>query len=267
MSEQHISPLAQQSAPPVSNTPQNALEIRDQIAAIQNLDELTEHRQIVTFMRRSSPLNTSQRRALEDYQHFILDSNAEALKSGDLRQAFAHPERPLTVEIGFGMGRSLVEMAKANPERNYIGIEVHVPGIAQCVYEAGLAEIDNLRVIDGDAIKILTAMPDNSINCIQLYFPDPWQKKRHYKRRFVVPKRMALVEEKLEVGGTFHSATDWEHYAAWMLEVLSSRDRLKNLAGEGHAFPRPDWRPMTKFERRGLEEGHVINDFIFEKVK
>ena len=229
---------------------------------ITELDNLPEHREIVTFMRRSAPLNTSQRTALEDYRDLILEYPV-----GDLRQHFEQPERPLTVEIGFGMGRSLVLMAKANPERNFVGIEVHVPGIAQCVYEAGMAGLKNLRVLDADAIQVLREMPDNSINCVQLYFPDPWQKKRHYKRRFVVPKRMALVEEKLEIGGTFHSATDWEHYAAWMLEVLSSRDRLKNLAGEGHAFPRPDWRPMTKFERRGLEEGHVINDFIFEKVK
>ncbi|KAB0592224.1 tRNA (guanosine(46)-N7)-methyltransferase TrmB, partial [Castellaniella defragrans] len=109
---------------------------------ITELDNLPEHREIVTFMRRSAPLNTSQRQALENYQHLILQYPV-----GDLRQVFTHPERPLTVEIGFGMGRSLVLMAKENPQRNYIGIEVHVPGIAQCVYEAGMAELENLRVL------------------------------------------------------------------------------------------------------------------------
>ena len=166
---------------------------------ITELDNLPEHREIVTFMRRSAPLNTSQRTALEDYRDLILEYPV-----GDLRQHFEQPERPLTVEIGFGMGRSLVLMAKANPERNFVGIEVHVPGIAQCVYEAGMAGLKNLRVLDADAIQVLREMPDNSINCVQLYFPDPWQKKRHFKRRFVIHERMQLVEQKLELGGTFH---------------------------------------------------------------
>lgn len=229
---------------------------------IVELDNLHEHREIVTFMRRSSPLNTSQRTALEQHRDFILEYPV-----GDLRQYFAHPERPLTVEIGFGMGRSLVLMAQANPERNYVGIEVHIPGIAQCVYEAGEVGLDNLKVLDADAIQVLREMPDASINCVQLYFPDPWQKKRHFKRRFVVDERMALVEQKLELGGTFHAATDWEPYAKWMLDVLDQRENLENLAGKGNSYPRPEWRPLTKFERRGLESGHKINDFIFKKIK
>lgn len=227
----------------------------------QDLDALAEHREIVTFMRRSSPLNTSQRTALEQHQDLILQYPV-----GDLRQVFPHPERPLTVEIGFGMGRSLVQMAKSNPERNYVGIEVHIPGIAQCVYEAGLENLENLRVLDADAIQVLREMPDDSIDCIQLYFPDPWQKKRHFKRRFVSHDRMPLVEQKLRLGGTFHAATDWEPYAEWMIEVLEERPRLNNLAGKGNSYPRPEWRPLTKFERRGLESGHKINDFIFEKI-
>ncbi|MHA3115150.1 tRNA (guanosine(46)-N7)-methyltransferase TrmB [Acinetobacter sp. ANC 4635] len=228
---------------------------------IVELDNLHEHREIVTFMRRSSPLNTSQRTALEQHRDFILEYPV-----GDLRQHFSHPERPLTVEIGFGMGRSLVLMAQANPERNYVGIEVHIPGIAQCVYEAGEVGLDNLKVLDADAIQVLREMPDASINCVQLYFPDPWQKKRHFKRRFVVDERMALVEQKLELGGTFHAATDWEPYAEWMLDVLDNRENLENLAGKGNSYPRPEWRPLTKFERRGLESGHKINDFIFKKI-
>ena len=122
---------------------------------VVELDNLSEHREIVTFMRRSMPLNTSQRTALEQYGHLILEYPV-----GDLRQHFEHPERPLTVEIGFGMGRSLVLMAKANPERNFVGIEVHVPGIAQCIYEAGMAGVTNLRVLDADAIQVLREMPD-----------------------------------------------------------------------------------------------------------
>ncbi len=229
--------------------------------SVTELDNLPEHREIVTFMRRATPLNTSQRTALEQYKHLILQYPV-----ADLRQHFPQPERPLTVEIGFGMGRSLVLMAKAHPERNYVGIEVHVPGIAQCVFEAGMAQLNNLRVLDADAIQVLREMPDNSIDCLQLYFPDPWQKKRHFKRRFVAHERMELVEQKLSLDGTFHAATDWEPYAEWMLDVLDNRPRLENMAGKGNPYPRPDWRPLTKFERRGLEAGHQINDFLFKKI-
>lgn len=236
-------------------------EVAPQLESEQ-LINANAHKKIVTFMRRSAPLNTSQRTALEQYVDLIVPNDF-----GDLRQAFIEPARPFTLEIGFGMGRSLVKMAKAAPERNFVGIEVHIPGIAQCVYEAGMAGLTNLKVMDGDAIEVLKLMPDDSIDCVQLYFPDPWQKKRHFKRRFVVAERMALVEQKLRIGGTFHAATDWKPYAEWMLDVLDSRERLKNLAGSGNAFPRPEWRPMTKFEKRGIESGHEINDFIFEKIK
>lgn len=225
------------------------------------LEQLSEQREIVTFMRRSAPLNTSQRTAIEQHGHYILQYPV-----GDLRQHFSHPERPLTVEIGFGMGRSLVLMAKAQPERNFVGIEVHIPGIAQCVFEAGMSELENLRVLDADAIQVLKEMPDHSIDCVQLYFPDPWQKKRHFKRRFVIHERMQLVEQKLKLGGTFHAATDWVPYAEWMLDILDNRPLLENMAGKGNSYPRPDWRPQTKFERRGIEAGHVINDFIFKKI-
>lgn len=231
------------------------------MTAQTELTQPTEHREIVTFMRRSAPLNTSQRTALEQYQHLILHYPV-----GDLRQYFAEPNHPLTVEIGFGMGQSLVEMAKNNPERNYVGIEVHIPGIAQCLHEAGLLGLTNLRVLDADAIQVLKEMPDESIDTLQLYFPDPWQKKRHFKRRFVVPERMALVEQKLKIGGKFHTATDWQPYAEWMIDVLEQRPRLKNLAGKGNTYPRPEWRPLTKFEQRGIEAGHPIADFIFEKM-
>ena len=226
---------------------------------ITELDNLPEHREIVTFMRRSSPLNTSQRTALEQYRNLILEYPV-----GDLRQHFEYPERPLTVEIGFGMGRSLVLMAKANPERNFIGIEVHVHGIAQCVYEAGMAGLKIcvywMPMLFRYCVKCQITV-STAFSCISQIPAE----KRHFKRRFVAHERMELVEQKLELGGTFHSATDWEPYAEWMLEVLDNRPRLENLAGKGHSYPRPDWRPQTKFERRGIEAGHKINDFIFKR--
>lgn len=220
-----------------------------------------EHRPVLTFMRRSSPLNTSQSQALKDYQQLIVAAPIQ-----DARALFEHPEHPLTVEIGFGMGRSLVLMAQAAAERNFLGIEVHLPGIAQCVYEAGTAGLTNLRVMDADALQVLRGLPDGSIDRLQLYFPDPWQKKKHFKRRFVSHERMPLVEQKLAKGGWFHAATDWQPYAEWMLEVLENRPALKNVYGKGNAAPRPDWRPETKFERRGHEAGHGVWDFIFEKI-
>lgn len=223
-----------------------------------------QQREIHTFMRRSAPLNTSQRQALEQHPEMLVLTLAE---QPDLRQYFADPNRPLTLEVGFGMGSSLVKMAQANPERNFFGIEVHIPGIAQCIYEAGQLGLQNLRVADADAIQVLKNMPNESIDTFQLYFPDPWQKKRHFKRRFVVAERMALVEEKLKIGGIFHTATDWQPYAKWMLDVLEQRPRLHNQAGKGQAYPRPDWRPLTKFEQRGIDAGHQISDFIYQKVQ
>lgn len=234
------------------------------IQLAEQQDEATEpreHRQILTFMRRSSPLNTSQKQALEDYQHLVVEAPV-----ADARLLFEHPEHPLTVEIGFGMGRSLVLMAQAAPERNFLGIEVHIPGIAQCVYEAGMAKVSNLRVMDADALEVLSGLPDESIDRLQLFFPDPWQKKKHFKRRFVSHDRMPLVEQKLARGGWFHAATDWQPYAEWMLDILENRPPLKNVYGQGNAAPRPDWRPETKFERRGHEAGHGVWDFIFEKI-
>ena len=172
--------------------------------------------------------NSDHKRTIKSYvlrQGHLSDSQAGAIaqlmpKWGipfseeiiDLNTLFGRAT-PKILEIGFGMGRSLVLMAQANPERNFVGIEVHIPGIAQCVYEAGTAGLSNLRVLDADAIQVLREMPDNSIDTVQLYFPDPWQKKRHFKRRFVSHDRMPLVEQKLEMGGTFHAATDWEPYA------------------------------------------------------
>jgi len=218
-------------------------------------------REIQTFMRRSSPLNTSQKQGLEDYAHLIV-----AAPIADARQLFAHPDHPLTIEIGFGMGSSLVKMAQDAPERNFLGIEVHVPGIAQCAFDAGQAGLTNLRLMDADAIEVLNGLPDGSIDRLQLFFPDPWQKKRHFKRRFVVPERMTLVENKLAVGGWFHSATDWQPYAEWMIEVLDTMPRLSNVYGKAEYAPRPEWRPETKFERRGVTAGHGVWDVIYQRI-
>lgn len=218
-------------------------------------------RPILTFMRRSSPLNTSQERGLAEYGHLIVEAPIS-----DARTLFDHPERPLTIEIGFGMGSTLVQMAVDAPERNFLGIEVHIPGIAQCAFETGQAGVSNLKIMNGDALEILAGIPDGSVDRVQLYFPDPWQKKRHHKRRFVSLERMALIVQKLSLGGWFHAATDWQPYAEWMVEVLEVVPGLENINGKATYAPRPDWRPKSKFERRGEAAGHGVWDLIYKRV-
>ncbi len=234
-----------------------------------------KYRRIVdTFMKRRMHMSKNAEMALTDpkFAHYIVNNgvgNGNLDGIDNLRALFVDTangcDAPLTLEIGFGLGDSLIEMAIADPTRNFVGIEVHEPGIGKCVHMAGTQNLSNIKVIDGDAMTLLKQLPENHIDCIQLYFPDPWQKRRHYKRRFVSADRMAIVIRSLKSGGRFHAATDWEHYAFWMLEVLDYLTGLSNQAGRGCFTPRPDFRPMTKFERRGLERNHGVWDLIYIK--
>ena len=234
-----------------------------------------KHIRIVnTFMKRRTHMNKNAELALtapEFSEYLVNNSFGDGDLSGidDLRVLFADSpngsEAPLTLEIGFGLGVSFIEMAAAEPSRNFVGVEVHEPGIGKCAYMAGTQELSNVKIINGDAIQLLKQLPENHIDRIQLYFPDPWQKKRHYKRRFVSPERMTILTRSLKQGGWFHAATDWEHYAFWMVEVLDGFSGLTNKAGAGNFTDRPDFRPMTKFERRGLDRGHGVWDLIYTK--
>ncbi|NNM52593.1 MAG: tRNA (guanosine(46)-N7)-methyltransferase TrmB [Pseudomonadales bacterium] len=220
-------------------------------------------RRIQTFVRRSSPLTSSQRQGLDLYAGRFRTLPGTRLDSPTL----FNNHNPLTVEIGFGMGQSLVAMARAAPERNFLGIEVHEPGLAQIFFDAGERQLDNLKILEGDALDLLsTYAPQNSIDRLQLYFPDPWPKKRHHKRRLVSTENAALIHSKLCVGGVFHMATDWEPYAQWMLDVMSTAAGYRNMAGEGQFHSRPDYRPLTKFEQRGLRDGHGIWDLLFART-
>lgn len=228
-----------------------------------------EHlRFIHTFMRRRTHIGKKAQAGLtEAYaQFFVADAGKNNSHIQNLRSLFANPENPLTFEIGFGMGSSLVTMAKANPHRNFVGIEVHQAGLGNCAYLAGEAGLTNLKLLEGDAIALMQQLPSNHIDTIQLYFPDPWQKKRHYKRRFVSPERMAIVHRVMMQGGVFHVATDWEHYAFWILEIMDNLPEFRNMAGQGKFLPRPDFRPITKFEQRGIDEGRNIWDLMYEKI-
>ena len=171
---------------------------------------------------------------------------------------------PTVLEIGFGMGRTSAEIAEMQPQNNYLGVEVHTPGVGSLLKEIQARGLTNLRIIQHDAVEVLTHMlADGVLAGIHIYFPDPWPKKRHHKRRLIQPELVALLTQKLASGGYLHCATDWEEYAHQMLEVLGAEPRLKNTAA-GFA-PRPQWRPITKFEQRGLNLGHGVWDLLFEK--
>jgi tRNA (guanine-N7-)-methyltransferase len=169
---------------------------------------------------------------------------------------------PKILEIGCGMGETTATIAAAHPENDYLGIEVHTPGVGSLFKEIATRALTNLRVIQHDAVEVLSAMiPPASLAGIHIYFPDPWPKKRHHKRRLIQPPFAHELVLRLAPGGYLHCATDWEEYAGQMLEVLRAEPLLTNTATD--FAPRPDWRPRTKFETRGLRLGHGVWDVVF----
>lgn len=219
---------------------------------------------VKTFQRRSSTFSASQKNGMETFSSRYQLTLADGIF--DHQRVFGR-QAPLTLEIGFGMGQTLIAMAEAAPERDFIGIEIHLPGIAQICFDAGSRDLANLRYYSEDAVAVLKqCFTDASIDTLQLFFPDPWQKARHHKRRFVRPDLIALVREKLRLGGRFHMATDWQPYAEWMLEHMEVAPGFSNAHQPGEYHPRPDWRPFTKFERRGQLQGHGVWDLIYQRL-
>ncbi len=175
---------------------------------------------------------------------------------------------PLIVEIGFGMGEATAAIAKLLADKNFIGIEVHTPGVGALLKLLGENDIHNLRIVQHDAVEVLTQMiADDSLAGLHIFFPDPWPKKRHHKRRLIQPAFVKLLVQKLAVGGYIHLATDWSDYAQQMLEVLGNEPMLRNstAGGEGYAL-RPDYRGSSSFERKGLAKGHGVWDLVFTKA-
>lgn len=173
---------------------------------------------------------------------------------------------PRIVEIGFGMGDTLAALAQAHPQHDYLGIEVHRPGVGRLLNLLEAQRLDNVRIVCADAVQVLERnIPDAALDALLLYFPDPWPKRRHAKRRLVQPEFAALVARKLKPGGQWCLATDWEDYARQMLEVLSAAPDFSNLAGPGCYTPRPAQRPRTKFEARGERRGHQVWDLLFRR--
>ncbi|WP_208443223.1 tRNA (guanosine(46)-N7)-methyltransferase TrmB [Pantoea agglomerans] len=222
-------------------------------------------RRIRSFVRRQGRLTKGQQQALDTLWPVMgVEYQPEPV---DLPALFGR-EAPVTLEIGFGMGASLVTMAQNTPQQNFLGIEVHAPGVGACLAAAKDADVQNLRVMCHDAVEVLEKMiPDNSLRMVQLFFPDPWHKARHNKRRIVQVPFAELVMRKLKLGGVFHMATDWEAYAEHMLEVMNSIDGYRNQSEQQNYVPRPETRPLTKFEQRGQRLGHGVWDLMFERVK
>ncbi|WP_337011804.1 tRNA (guanosine(46)-N7)-methyltransferase TrmB [Pantoea sp. AS142] len=222
-------------------------------------------RRIRSFVRRQGRLTKGQQQALDTLWPVMgVEYQPEPI---DLPALFGR-EAPVTLEIGFGMGASLVTMAQNTPHQNFLGIEVHAPGVGACLAAAKDADVQNLRVMCHDAVEVLEKMiPDNSLRMVQLFFPDPWHKARHNKRRIVQVPFAELVMRKLKLGGVFHMATDWEAYAEHMLEVMNSIDGYCNQSEQQNYVPRPETRPLTKFEQRGQRLGHGVWDLMFERVK
>ena len=222
----------------------------------------TPKRSIRSYVRRTGRLTPSQEKALAELWPDVGVEFAE--RALDFDALFAR-RAPVVLEIGFGNGESLVEQAAAHPELNFLGIEVHDPGVGHCLLKARDANVENLRLIAHDAIEVLEHhIPSGSLSRVNLYFPDPWPKKRHHKRRIVQPRFLTLVADRLVDGGTLHIATDWAGYAEHIDEVLAASDRFVCGERREHDGDNPLDRPQTKFERRGLKKGHRIQDWRFD---
>lgn len=221
-------------------------------------------RKVRSFVLREGRLTKGQAQAMEQQWPIMgLSYTPEPISLVDV---FGR-DADTVLEIGFGMGASLVEMAKAAPHKNFIGIEVHKPGVGACLADAAIAEVSNLRVYHHDAIEVLEhSIKEGSLAGVQLFFPDPWHKKRHHKRRIVQPEFAELIRRKLKIGGVFHLATDWENYSEHMLEVMNAAPGYKNQSATGTCVERPDHRPLTKFEARGHRLGHGVWDLMFERI-
>jgi len=220
-------------------------------------------RKVKSYIKREGRITKGQAQALENHW----DDMGLNHKDGLINPAslFGN-DNPVVLEIGFGMGKSLVEMAKNAPEKNFIGVEVHRPGVGACVALAVAEDVKNLKVYEHDAIEVLAdCIAEQSLTTVQLFFPDPWHKKKHHKRRIVKPEFVEAIRQKLVVGGVFHMATDWENYAECMLEDMQSAPGYENLSDTNDYVPRPDSRPLTKFENRGQRLGHGVWDIQFKR--
>lgn len=229
------------------------MEIRPQYRAKKNR----------SFVIRSGRMTDGQRASYEqNWSRYGLDLDDGLL---DLENIFGKSQN-LVIEIGFGMGDSLHDMCISQTEHNFIGIEVHPPGVGRIMNRAAESDLKNLKVYLADAKDVLAdCVANESVSRIQIYFPDPWHKRKHHKRRLIESEFIAHLTPKLAPNGLIHMATDWQDYAVQMLSVMEAEDSYVNQAGKGLYSERPEWRPETKFERRGHRLGHGVWDLIYKK--
>jgi tRNA (guanine-N7-)-methyltransferase len=223
---------------------------------------LQERRSIRSYVLRQGRISNAQRRAHAELlpKYGVAFSHAEL----DLERVFGRAA-PRILEIGFGMGETTAAIAQERPENDYLGVEVHTPGVGSLLARIAELQLGNVRIIQHDAVEVLEHMIGrNTLDGVHIFFPDPWPKKRHHKRRLIQPPLVTLLASKMKPGARLHACTDWEDYAKQMLEVLSAEPALSNTAS-GYA-ERPDARPQTKFERRGLGLGHGVWDLVFRKI-
>jgi tRNA (guanine-N7-)-methyltransferase len=226
----------------------------------QMLYDPTERR-IRSFVTRAGRLSTAQAKAIETLGPQFCIPYVKA--PFDCDRAFGR-SAPTILEIGFGMGDTTAKIAAGMPDKNFLGVEVHTPGVGSLLKLIGEQQLNNLRIIQHDAFEVVTHMiPPGTLAGVHVFFPDPWHKARHNKRRLIQPPFVELLVSRLAPGGYLHCATDWQDYAEQMLQVLGNEPALKNTA-EGCA-PRPEYRPVTKFENRGLRLGHGVWDLVFVK--
>lgn len=221
------------------------------------------HRKIRSFVLRQGRFTPAQQRAFDEaWPRFGLDYTGTPR---DFDAAFGRAA-PRVLEIGFGNGEALRFAAKQDPSRDYIGIEVHAPGVGRLLNALAEDGSDHVRIYHHDAVEVLeNEIADASLDEIRIYFPDPWHKKRHHKRRLVQPAFANLIVSKLAPGGRLHLATDWQDYAEQMWDVLDATGGLTNRAGARGTVPRPEWRPQTHFETRGQKLGHGVWDLLYDK--
>lgn len=222
-----------------------------------------KQKSIRSYVIRAGRITGGQRKAFEDHWHDYGLSLHQGV--ADWPVIFGR-HAPVVLEIGFGMGDSLLDMAEAEPDKDFVGIEVHPPGVGRLINTAHERGMTNLRVYMADAVDVLEdCIPDRSLARIQVYFPDPWHKKKHHKRRIIQSGFVALLGTKLREGGLLHLATDWQDYADHMLAVMTEAEGFSNEAGADGFIERPSFRPVTKFERRGERLGHGVWDLLYRR--
>ena len=222
-------------------------------------------RPVRSFVLRAGRLTEGQKRALDElWPVFGLPDGREPL---DFVSQFGN-EHPVIMEIGFGNGEATWQMAAARPDQNFLGVEVHRPGVGHLLLKLEEHGLENVRIACEDAVELLERrIGRGSLDGVRIYFPDPWPKKRHHKRRIIRDEFVDLLARRMKPGGILHLATDWEPYAEYMLEVMQASGDFANQSADGGASPQPDWRPSTKYEQRGERLGHRVFDLVYQRVE